>query len=163
MTWCWLTHVQGVTASVPRTNHRHKQLTMSLISTVKDSQSQASHKPDASLHHLRSVETDLQKIRHWSMCNVSMMRCNNLGFSFFTASDQFSGVLMLGPTWSKVWAPSVGVGGSVCSQLRSSCGSSFTHTWSTVSGTYSLPCSIEQSVPGNRDCKFRKGSCYNCP
>ena len=84
------------------------------------------------------------------MCKLSMIRCSSRGFSFLTASDQFSGVLTLGPVWSKVWAPSVGVGGWVCSQLRSSWGSSFTHTWSTVSGTYSLPCSMLTWTPTHK-------------
>ena len=70
------------------------------------------------------------------------MRCNILGFRRFTASERHSGVLILGPILSKAWALSVGVGGLDCSQERSSWGSSFTHTWSTVSGTYSLPCTI---------------------
>ena len=70
------------------------------------------------------------------------MRCSIRGFRRFTASERHSGVLMLGPILSKAWALSVGVGGLDCSQERSSWGSSFTHTWSTVSGTYSLPCTV---------------------
>ena len=45
------------------------------------------------------------------MRKVSMIRCSILGFKRFTASDQFSGVSMLGPVLSKVWDLSVGVGG----------------------------------------------------
>ena len=63
------------------------------------------------------------------------------GFSFFTAWLQFSALSTLGPVWSNLCALSVGTGGCVCNQERSSLGSTGTSTWSTASGTASLPCS----------------------
>ena len=63
------------------------------------------------------------------------------GFSFFTAWLQFSALSRSGPVWSYLCALSAGTGGCVCSQERSSLGSTGTSTWSTASGTASLPCS----------------------
>ena len=77
-----------------------------------------------------------QAARLWA----SMRRCRTRGFSRFTASLQPAALSLLDPVLSCLCVLSVDTAGCDCSQERSSLGSTGTRTWSTASGTASLPC-----------------------
>mmetsp|Transcript_10901 Transcript_10901/g.45205 ORF Transcript_10901/g.45205 Transcript_10901/m.45205 type:complete len:224 (+) Transcript_10901:792-1463(+) len=80
-----------------------------------------------------------QKTMACSILSASTSRSSMRGLRRFTASLQHSLDALPTPTSSHAWQPSVGTAGSLCSQLRSSFGSTLTTTWSTASGTASLP------------------------